>query len=580
MASDDELTAAEGQIQGDRPKKRTRIVVLSIIGGLAVLLGAAYVTGYFMTGDRLPRNTSMNGIAIGGLSAEEAEDKLATEFADDAAQGMTVVAGEEELPLDPVAAGLSVDYHATVQGAGVGKSWNPVHIWRVLTGGGRIQPVTDVDLPTLESAVASMAKYTVDRDPKDASVTFDEEGKVQQADGVEGRTLDQPDAVTKIQDAYLQTDRVNAVVQTSEPQVTTEAASTFVTEWAGKLVQGPVSVDTGQGTFEISEAVLASAAEIKTENGEFTGTVNVDKLYENSQSAIEELDLKSAKDASYKFEGGNIVVVPAVDGSEVTKESFQEVILPATTSDERDVKVELSGAKAEFSTEEAEKRKPREVIGEFTTSFPHADYRNTNLSQFASAVSGASLRPGETFSVDEHVGPRNAASGYVDGYVIEGGVLRKQSAGGISQGATTLYNAAWFAGLEDIEHQPHTMYFDRYPAGREATLYYGSIDLKFKNTTDNAVMITGSVNPSSSGGKGSITFKIWGVKQWEVESPEPTKSDYYDGGTITDDSAECEPQSASPGFTASYYRVITENGESRREDKTWKYNATDKVVCK
>ena len=78
------------------------------------------------------------------------------------------------------------------------------------------------------------------------------------------------------------------------------------------------------------------------------------------------------------------------------------------------------------------------------------------------------------------------------------------------------------------------------------------IDVKFKNTADAAVVLEAVVNRSSPGSKGSITVKVWGTKKWDIESPEPTKSGYYNGRTIEDSSSTCTPQSASPGFTASY----------------------------
>lgn len=578
--AEDELTSAQTEISEEKPsRRRTRIAVGSAIGGLVVLLGGAYLAGHAMTGDVVPRNTTMSGIAIGGLDAADAEAKLAQEYKPQEIAPLTLVADTEEIQIKPEEAGLSVDYAATVASSGVGKSWNPAQIWRVLTGGGEISPIARVDDAKLAETVARVAADTVDRDPTDATVAF-EGAKIKQTDGITGRTVDQQETADRIEDGYLTKDRIEAVVAVKDPALTTEAANEFVESFGKKAVQGPVTVDTGRGTFDVTPEMIGRSIEVTTADGAFSGKVNGDKLYENAKPAMDELDLDKAKNASYKFEGGEIVVVPAIDGSGVSKEAFNETIVPATTSDERKVTVELSGEKAEFSTEEAEKRKPREVIGEFTTSFPHADYRNTNLSTFAAGVSGTVVLPGKTFSVDETLGPRTAAAGYVDGYVIEGGVLRKQSAGGISQAATTLYNAAWFAGLEDVEHQPHTMYFDRYPAGREATLYYGAIDLKFKNTTDNAIIITGSVKKSSPGGRGSITFQIWGVKQWDIVSPEPTKSGFYDGGTITDTSSECEPQSASPGFTASYYRIFKQNGrEIKREDKSWTYNATDRVIC-
>lgn len=577
--ADEKLTSASTKISAEGKGRRGRTVALVVVAGLLVLLGGVYLLGYFMSGDRVPRSTTVQGVEIGGLDSKDAEAKLAEDLAGPASAPLTLVVDGEENELAPADAGLALDPAATVEATGIGRSWNPVHIWRVLTGGGEVDPVAKVDQAALDKAVATIAEEKVDRDPKNAEVGFDK-AKPTKVDGVTGRTLDRAAAAGRIKETYLIDTRVELPFDSADPELTTAAADAFIAEFAEKAVQGPVVVDTGKGTFEITPEMIAASIDIKPEGGEFKGSVNPDKLHDAARPAVDELGLKKPKDASYKFENGGIVVVPAVDGADVTKETYAEKIIPAITSDERKVTVELQGAKAKFSTEEAEKRKPREVIGKFTTQFPHADYRNTNLGRFAEQISGAVVRPGETFSVDGHVGPRNAAAGYVDGYVIEGGQLRKQSAGGISQGATTLYNAAWFAGLEDVEHQPHTLYFDRYPAGREATLYYGSIDLKFKNTTDNAILITGSVSQSSPGSKGSITFKIWGVKQWDIESPEPTKSGFYDGKTIKEDDPQCEPQSASPGFTASYYRIFKQNGrEIRREDKSWQYSATDQVIC-
>ena len=142
---------------------------------------------------------------------------------------------------------------------------------------------------------------------------------------------------------------------------------------------------------------------------------------------------------------------------------------------------------------------PTEVIGEYSTRFPYAEYRNTNLSRAANSVNGTVVLPGEIFSLNDTLGPRTAANGYVDGYVINGGRLVKEAGGGISQAATTLYNAGFFAGYEDVEHKPHSLYFDRYPAGREATIYYGVLDMRFRNDTKYPAIIQGSVTKAELG---------------------------------------------------------------------------------
>ena len=73
--------------------------------------------------------------------------------------------------------------------------------------------------------------------------------------------------------------------------------------------------------------------------------------------------------------------------------------------------------------------------------------------------------------------------------MILNGRLTPAVGGGISQFTTTLFNAAYYAGLEDVEHTPHSYYYSRYPAVIEATIFYPTLDMKFRNNTEYGVLI-------------------------------------------------------------------------------------------
>ena len=75
-----------------------------------------------------------------------------------------------------------------------------------------------------------------------------------------------------------------------------------------------------------------------------------------------------------------------------------------------------------------------------------------------------------TVSLNDTVGKRTRANGFTKGFIIEDGVYQEDLGGGVSQMATTVFNAMFFAGLKDIEHKTHSFYIDRYPVGREATV--------------------------------------------------------------------------------------------------------------
>jgi len=90
--------------------------------------------------------------------------------------------------------------------------------------------------------------------------------------------------------------------------------------------------------------------------------------------------------------------------------------------------------------------------------------------------------------------------------VIEDGEFKTDVGGGISQYATTLFNAAFFAGLDIPQYQAHSVYISRYPFGREATLAYPSIDLKIRNNTPYGAVIWTSYTGSS------LTVQLWSTR--------------------------------------------------------------------
>ena len=190
-------------------------------------------------------------------------------------------------------------------------------------------------------------------------------------------------------------------------------------------------------------------------------------------------------------------------------------------------------------------------------------------------VDGAIVLPGETFSLNGHTGPRGKEQGFVESGIIIDGQAGEAVGGGISQFATTLYNASYFAGMEDVAHTPHSYYISRYPAGREATVFEGAIDLQFKNPFDTPVLI------EASAGSDSVTVRMRGVKQVEVESiagsrTSPTKPEVRKGK-----GDKCIPSSGAPGFTVTDTRVIKDlrGKEIKRETQTTVYDPQPIVRC-
>ncbi|MFN8052990.1 MAG: VanW family protein [Acidimicrobiales bacterium] len=148
----------------------------------------------------------------------------------------------------------------------------------------------------------------------------------------------------------------------------------------------------------------------------------------------------------------------------------------------------------------------KEVVGEFTTKHPCCAPRVTNIHRMSDLTRGVIIAPGETFSANDFVGKRTKEKGFVSAPVIEEGKFSEDFGGGVSQWATTTFNAAFFAGLDIPEHKAHSIYISRYPFGREATLAYPSVDLKLKNNTPYGVVIFPTYTNTS------ITVQLWSTR--------------------------------------------------------------------
>jgi hypothetical protein len=164
---------------------------------------------------------------------------------------------------------------------------------------------------------------------------------------------------------------------------------------------------------------------------------------------------------------------------------------------------------------------------------------------------------------------------------ISGGKLEDGVGGGVSQVATTLFNAAFFAGLKIEAHQPHSFYISRYPAGREATISMGGPDLIFVNDWDASLLI------SAVAGSNDITIRLFSTsfgRRVETTTGEPYDYTEPEEIEVVDPSLqpgerEVEQYTGAAGFTVEYTRTVWEGKRKRSEESyRWTYQAQDAYV--
>ncbi len=199
---------------------------------------------------------------------------------------------------------------------------------------------------------------------------------------------------------------------------------------------------------------------------------------------------RQARDATFEISSAaQVKVVPSLSGLVLDKGELVLRVWRAVEAQRRRVMIPLRVIPPLLSTEQAEGLGIRGLVSSFTTHHKCCQPRVHNIHIAAARVDGVVLRPGERFSLNERLGPRLASVGYRLAPTIVRGKMEKVLGGGISQLATTLFNAALRGGYAIVQRQPHSIYFPRYPEGHEATVSYPEPDLIFQNDTSSGVLV-------------------------------------------------------------------------------------------
>ncbi len=211
-----------------------------------------------------------------------------------------------------------------------------------------------------------------------------------------------------------------------------------------------------------------------------------------------------------------------------------------------------------------------EELGTYSTSLKNKE-ENTiyNIKLASKAINGILIKSQEIFSFNKYVGPAEKADGYKEGTIISNGKFVNGYGGGICQVSSTLYNTGLLANLQIVKRYNHSIYGDatKYvPLGRDAAVFYGSKDLKFKNNLDREIVIFAKVFGDT------LQVDIFGKNEDKAEVEIITKDKkVIDYQIIREKDSKLEPdqelvvQDGIPGYRIKSYRIIRKDGEEKIE---------------
>lgn len=502
-----------------RPRRRWILPIALVPIVLVVVLVIAWAVDTGSGG--VGRNVELASVDISGLSEDELAGRVGDVAADFGTTPVDLVVDETTYESTAADLGLVVDEELTATRAleGGETSFFPVRpfAWVGSLFSERRAPLqlrVNAELVTTKVLELEGADRILPTEPTVELV----EGAFRVVPGQDGSGIDAAEVARQLPGAAeaAAADGDDAIrielSRTPIPPLSSEEEAEQAAAAAEALVSQAVEIRTPGGVRSVEPEELRSWVRLAG-NPDGSIVISFDQAAADAdlRRAFADVDGRPV-DAGFTLDGGVPVILPDRPGQVCCGDGSAETILQALQGGTRSVELPLVEGPASFTVADAEAYGIREPVGGnhawrngapttagpgFTTYHGAGGNRVANIHRIADLVRGAVIAPGASFSVNDHVGRRTAEKGFLPAGAIREGEHVDEIGGGISQFATTTFNAAYFAGLQIDASQAHSEYFDRYPRGREATMGFPAPDLAFTNDTPHGIMIWTSYTDTS-----------------------------------------------------------------------------------
>lgn len=557
--------------------------------GVVVLFGLLLLLDAALSNNRIHSGVTIAGVNFGRSTQEKAVQRLQALVDESKQQPIILVREDNRWPVLPDEFGVEIDVQSTVdQAMAVTRTGN---IFQKL--GKRISlyfKKQDVGLQgTIDSAsmdnIISMVAEKLDDPPVNAGLQFIGE-EIAVVEGRDGFVVDQETLRQSLTDLLLtlHATELEIPMVTAAPGIRS-ADTTGAVEEARTMISDSVTLTYGELSWAMSPEQIRTSLDFT-----ITATVGQEHLTsfispEKGAAFFDQVNeaVKVApKKATWETDGETATIVPATIGKGLDYQKTAEAMTTAAQSTaSRTAEATLKDVQPERTTEQAEQMGIVSAIGRFSTNFSGSENRISNIARAAELINNTLVAPGEVFSFNNTVGQRTEERGFKTAPVIgPDGRLVDDLGGGICQVATTLFNAAFFTGLDIEERRNHSLYIDHYPMGRDATVDWGSVDLKFRNDTDHWILIKSYADSSS------VVFVIYGTPDGREVSY--TTSDWYDLVEMTEKRETTDEltvgetrvkDSGQTGRSCTVTRTVTRNGSVLHKDPFYStYPMVQKLV--
>jgi vancomycin resistance protein YoaR len=451
----------------------------------------------------------VSGQDVGGLSATQAEARLAARAHTLYTEQVVFTGAGRRWSIAPAQLAVRGDWNAAAAEA-LDRGDGPVPArglkrLKLRFFGSEVEPEAVADQGALNRQLNVIAKQ-VEIDGREAAIVL-RNGQPVVIPGEPSRSLETQAAAATMVSALVALEREGPValpIKITPPAVGRDALAA-VAQQVRTALSGPVVFAYKNVHLTVTPEQIASFLELPHDGQKELriGGPAAKEYFDNLSRAV----ARAPREVDFTVDdAGKAHIIPSRDGRKLDVEASEKALLAAALRTvNRTAQLVVVAAEPKLSTERAKALGITGLVGRYTTFYGGDANRIHNVQLVAQLIDRHMIAPHSTFSFNKTTGERNAAQGFVEAPVIINGELKTGLGGGVCQVSTTVFNAAFEAGLPITSRTNHALYIDHYPLGRDATVNYPDTDLTFQNDSDHWILLRTIV------GSSSLTVRLFGT---------------------------------------------------------------------
>lgn len=575
--------------RAQRPRRRgpgwglfaLSVVAVAVLGAAS---GVLYLNRSYQ--GRIYPNISVQGIAVGDMTPQQAEAALRARYEAFLQQPVVITYGDRQWTPALDELGMAFDFRGAIDaaynaGRGRGTLDDLQEIAAIWQHGLELPLRISYDETRAQAYLARLAGE-IERAPADAQVRLDG-SQVAVVGAIVGRQVLVDSTLSQLSSGLKAFMPATIPLQTRElPPRLDDATILAARAQIETILQGPLTLRVGKNEYEWTVSDLAQMIDItrvvSADGDRVSVTLNSERVEQRLREIADATEQKGTN-PRVAWNNGNLQIIrPGKPGLRVDEARARDMVFAAVTGRDREFELPMAPIDPPVTEANLDQLGLRELVSigksDFTGS---AAYRVHNIGVGMQLLNGILIAPGEEFSFNKNIGQINAANGFVEGAAIIQNRTQQEFGGGICQDSTTLFRAAFWAGLPITERWGHSFYiswYDKYALGPrgngpglDATIFTGGPDLKFVNDTGAWLLIQAWSNPKT----GVAQIELYGTRPGRTVDLTQKVYDYQPAppnpvfvadpevpvGTIK------HTDKARGGMTIDVYRLVVDNGVPR-----------------